>query len=66
LTHNGLPAKLYQDHTAIYSHSCVHDVSGYEAPIFHVLTIAVAPAAHYIHPNSCTVFPQPYLYKIAV
>ena len=66
LTNNGLPAKLYQDHTALHSHPWVCDVSGYETPVFHVLTIAVAPAAHYIHPISCTAFPQPSLYKIAV
>jgi len=65
-TNNELPAKLYQDRRAFHSHPCVRDVSGYETPVFYVLTIAVAPAAHYIYPTSCTAFPQPYGYKIAV
>jgi hypothetical protein len=30
------------------------------------MMIAVAPAAHYIHPTSCTAFPQPYLHNISV
>ena len=60
LTNNGLLAKLYQDRTAIHSHPYVCDVLGYETPIFHMLATAVAPAAHYIHPTSCTAFPQPY------
>jgi hypothetical protein len=53
LKHNGLPAKLYQDCTTNHSHKCVRDVSGYQTPIFHMLTIAGAPAAHHIHPTLC-------------
>jgi hypothetical protein len=65
LTHNGLPAKLYQDRTAIHCHPCVRDVSGYDTPIFHV-NYDSCSAAHYIHPTSYNAFPQPYLCKIAV
>jgi len=59
LKHYGLPAKLYQDRTAIHSHTCVHDVSGYQTPIFHMLTTAGAPAALY-----ALLFPSPIDIKL--